>query len=386
MLINKKQWQYGILSDAIEKGSSNISQRKIEDDKGPYPVYGAKGVVNKISFYHQKNDYIAIIKDGAGIGRVTKHPPKSSILATMQYLLPKPGFKIDFIKYFLESVDFEKYRTGSTIPHIYFKDYKSIPFPLVSTSEQKRIVAILDEAFEQINQAKANAEQNLKNAREVFDSAVNSIFTEARKNYEIKTLGEALIVERGSSPRPIKQFVTDDDSGVHWIKIGDVKEGEKYITSTKEKITLEGAKKSRKVEVGDFVLSNSMSFGRPYIMKIQGYIHDGWFVFRLPEYINSDYLYYLLSSPYLKEQFHSLAAGAIVKNISGDLVKKAILPIPPMESQKEIADKIELLSFQVKNLESIYQQKIQALDELKQSLLQKAFSGELTNSADGDAA
>jgi len=99
-----------------------------------------------------------------------------------------------------------------------------------------------------------------------------------REGWEVKALKDVCIVERGSSPRPIKNFITEDENGVNWVKIGDTKGVEKYIYKTNQKITKEGAKKSRFVDVGDFILSNSMSFGRPYIMKTQGYIHDGWFV------------------------------------------------------------------------------------------------------------
>lgn len=109
-----------------------------------------------------------------------------------------------------------------------------------------------------------------------------------KQGWEEKKLGEVCVVERGSSPRPIQKYQTDNEDGVNWIKIGDTKGVDKYITKTKEKITKEGAEKSRYVKEGDFILSNSMSFGKPYIMKTDGYIHDGWFVFRLPDYIDKD--------------------------------------------------------------------------------------------------
>jgi hypothetical protein len=165
---------------------------------------------------------------------------------------------------------------------------------------------------------------------------------------------------------------------VNWVKIGDTKGITKYIKTTKQKITQEGALRSRRVDPGDFILTNSMSFGRPYIMATTGYIHDGWFVFRIKEHINTDYFYHLLSSRIIQEQFGVLAAGAVVKNISSDLVKRAVLPIPPMDQQVEIVNTVELLSEQIQVLESIYERKLTALTELKQSLLQKAFTGELT--------
>ena len=198
-----------------------------------------------------------------------------------------------------------------------------------------------------------------------------------REGWELKPLKDVCIVQRGSSPRPIKSFITDDEDGVNWVKIGDTKNVEKYIYKTREKITKEGAKKSRFVDVGDFILSNSMSFGRPYIMKTQGYIHDGWFVFRLPENIDAEFFWYLLVSPNVKEQFQGLASGAIVKNISGDLVKKTILPIPSILKQKEIVKELDNFSKLSNKLQTHYQQKLNNLEELKKSILQKAFKGEL---------
>ena len=114
---------------------------------------------------------------------------------------------------------------------------------------------------------------------------------------EYKEFGEIAKIVRGASPRPIKNFITNDSTGVNWIKIGDVKPGDKYITNSAEKITEEGAKKSRAVKKGDFILSNSMSFGRPYILQIDGCIHDGWLA--ISDFNNSyitDFLYHLLNS------------------------------------------------------------------------------------------
>ena len=120
-----------------------------------------------------------------------------------------------------------------------------------------------------------------------------------------------------------------------------------------------------------------MSLGKPYIMKTAGYIHDGWFVLRLNKDIDKDYFYNLLISPNVQNQFRNLAAGAIVKNISSVLVKKALLPIPSKEEQKNIVIKIDSFYSETKKLEDIYQLKINNLVELKKCILQKAFSGEL---------
>ena len=114
-----------------------------------------------------------------------------------------------------------------------------------------------------------------------------------KEGWEVKKLGDVCIIERGGSPRPINAYLTDSADGINWIKIGDASEGSKYITSTKERIKPEGVKKSRMVHKGDFILSNSMSFGRPYILNIDGCIHDGWLVIHDKNNVfDKSYLYY----------------------------------------------------------------------------------------------
>lgn len=155
---------------------------------------------------------------------------------------------------------------------------------------------------------------------------------------EYKSFGDCAKIVRGASPRPIKNFITTEPDGVNWIKIGDVKPGEKYITSSAEKITLDGAKKSRPVKKGDFILSNSMSFGRPYILKINGCVHDGWLaISEFSDSYVSDFLYYLLSSNMCQNQMKKKASfGGAVQNLNADIVRELSLPVPPLEVQQEI--------------------------------------------------
>ncbi len=182
------------------------------------------------------------------------------------------------------------------------------------------------------------------------------------EKWEEKTINDVCIVERGGSPRPIKDFITTDGSGVNWIKIGDC--SGKYVTNTAQKITEEGAKKSRYVKGGDFIISNSMSYGKPYILKIDGYIHDGWFVLRLNKnLVNTDYFYYLLSSNYIKEQYDTLATGAIVQNISSDLIKKVKFNLPPLSEQQRI---VGILDEAFENIEKAKQNTLQNLNNAKE--------------------
>lgn len=110
---------------------------------GDYPIYGAAGYLGNVDFYHQEKPYVAVVKDGAGIGRTTLHPAKSSVIGTMQYLLPKSNILPEYLYYVVSYKHLEKYFTGATIPHIYFKDYKNEKFNLDSLDMQKKIVDIL---------------------------------------------------------------------------------------------------------------------------------------------------------------------------------------------------------------------------------------------------
>ena len=238
-------WEYCTLEVAVKKASSNLSLNKIANEEGEYPVFGAKGFVTNISFFHQEEEYLAIIKDGAGIGRVSKYPSKSSILATMQYLVPNEAFDIDFIRYFLMGVDFQEYRTGSTIPHIYFKDYKSLMLPDISIPEQQSIVAILDQAFADIEKARANAEKNLKNARELFDSYLQQVFSQRGEKWVDSTLGGIAQVKGGKrvpkgykfedSETPYAYISVKDFNDAGGVDINKIKYIQKVFIVVKEK-------------------------------------------------------------------------------------------------------------------------------------------------------
>ena len=198
-------------------------------------------------------------------------------------------------------------------------------------------------------------------------------------NWQIKKLGEVFIIERGGSPRPIEDYITDAIDEINWIKIGDTKGVTKYITKTKEKIKPEGLKKSRMVYEGDFILSNSMSFGRPYIMKTSGCIHDGWLVIRKNEKINNDYLYYVLNSNQVYSQFSSLAKGSTVKNLNISAVQQVEIPLPPLETQHAIVSKIEELFSELDKGIAELKTAQQQLKTYRQSVLKSAFEGKLTN-------
>ncbi|NBJ08048.1 restriction endonuclease subunit S [Alistipes sp. Z76] len=164
-------------------------------------------------------------------------------------------------------------------------------------------------------------------------------------SWEWVRLGDVCDVARGGSPRPIKSYLTYRVDGINWIKIGDTEKDGKFINSTKERIIPEGALKSRLVHKGDFLLTNSMSFGRPYILNIDGCIHDGWLVISpIGNVFDKDFLYLLLSSEYAYYQFSEKASGSAVSNLNSDKVAESIFPLPPLETQRIIVRECEKLT------------------------------------------
>lgn len=197
-----------------------------------------------------------------------------------------------------------------------------------------------------------------------------------KQGWEYKKLGEVCTIERGGSPRPITDYITDSEDGINWIKIGDAQEGSKYITSTKEKIRPEGIKKSRLVHKGDFILSNSMSFGRPYILKVDGCIHDGWLVIHDEnEVFIKDYLYYILSSPIMYAKFSQLAVGGVVNNLNSSLVRKVTIPFPPKSTQLSIVSELD----KINELIRLKKEQLKDYDNLAQSIFYEMFGAPVEN-------
>ena len=184
-------------------------------------------------------------------------------------------------------------------------------------------------------------------------------------------LGDILTISRGASPRPISKYITTNSDGINWIKIGDVEPDSFYITKTEEKITPEGAKKSRLVKEGDFILSNSMSFGRPYILKINGCVHDGWLILSdYEETLISSYLYYLLRSPVIQSQFDGSANGSTVRNLNSDIVRNVKVSIhTDKKVQKDIVNRLDTIQSAIDNKK----QQLSLLDEAVKSEFVEMF-------------
>lgn len=182
--------------------------------------------------------------------------------------------------------------------------------------------------------------------------------TDIPNDWNVITLGDYAQIFRGGSPRPIQSFLTTSDQGINWIKIGDVGAGEKFIESTEEKIIPEGVSRSRMVYKGDLILSNSMSYGRPYIVNIEGCIHDGWLVIqKYDRLFNREYLYYALSSDLTMQQYVAMAAGSSVQNLNKEKVSKVVLPCPKILEQKKIAEVLSSIDALIVDLQKLIQKK-----------------------------
>lgn len=188
---------------------------------------------------------------------------------------------------------------------------------------------------------------------------------------EYVRLGDIMYIQRGASPRPIQNYLTDDEYGIPWIKIGDVSIESKYITSTKERVTKEGAAKSRFLKRGSFILSNSMSFGRPYILEIDGCIHDGWIsMCDFEKHLLPDFLYYLLRSSVVQDFWISKAnSGGAVTNLNSDIVRSTLIPVPPLPVQEEIVRILDTFTELQAELQAELQKRQQQYNFYRDNLL-----------------
>lgn len=293
-------------------------------------------------------------------------------------LSPRRGdVDADFFYHLLGSKEvyseFERRAGGATVKNLNIDLVRGVKIPLPPLAEQRRIAGILDKADALRAKRHASLAQLDTLAQSIFldmfgDPATNP------KGWPRLRLDEVFDIARGGSPRPIEDYLTDDADGINWIMIGDASERTKYITRTKKRIRPEGAHKSRLVKSGDFLLTNSMSFGRPYILRTSGCIHDGWLVLS-PRHadFDPDYFYSLLGSAALFTEFSRRAPGATVKNLNIDLVRSVAVPVPPVEEQRQFAENVACIERSGESLK----QSLTGLDTLFAALQHRAFRGEL---------
>ena len=307
---------------------------------GSVPVYGSGGVMKYVNEAIYSQPSVLIPRKGSLNNLFFVDPPfwnVDTIYYTeinTDYILPK------FFYYYLVTLELEKLNLAGGVPSLTQSTLNKLSIPIPPLRVQARIVEILDKFTELEKELEAELEARKKQYAYYRDQLLNfSQSPPLNVNIEWKTLGEVCLVQRGASPRPIAHYLTSSSDGIPWIKIGDTKVGSKYIESTQERITIEGAQRSRQLSAGDFILSNSMSYGRPYILKIDGAIHDGWAsLSEISSSILSDYLFYFLSSSKVQMYWEGKINSGSVSNLNADIIKALPIPIPPLSEQRRIVD------------------------------------------------
>lgn len=263
----------------------------------------------------------------------------------MKAVVPHDDVMVDYLAHILRSRGQDILRkaskTGGSVTSINSPQLLNYTIPVPPLEVQREIVRVLDQFTQLEAELEVELKAEMKARRHQYDYYASALLTVDNDLPRVK-FGDVAKIVRGASPRPIQNFLTDDTGGVPWIKIGDVPAAGKYITGTAQRVTLAGAAKSRRVMPGDFVLSNSMSFGRPYISKLEGCIHDGWLaISEFEEAYLHDYLYYLLRSAPIQSEFARKAGAGTVQNLNAEIVRSIIIPLPPRQEQERVVELLD---------------------------------------------
>ena len=321
---------------------------------GEYPYYGANGIQDYVNSYIFSGTFILMGDDGSVIKK-----DNSPILHWIEngkiwvnnhaHVLGRLDSKYDlkYIFYYLSTVDVSSIVKG-TPPKINQENMRNIRIPIPSIETQEKIVEILDKFTNYVTELQAELQARTKQYEYYRDMLLSEEYLDkinsknVKNKVEFTTLGAVAQINRGASPRPISQFITEDSTGIPWIKIGDIGANSKYVTNTAQKITSEGAKKSRMLNKGDFIMSNSMSYGRPYILGIDGAIHDGWAsISEFQDILDSDFLYYYLTSSQVQNYWKGKINSSSVSNLNSEIIRSLPIPVIDKKAQQDIAKKLE---------------------------------------------
>lgn len=355
------------LGDVCEKGSSNLKQSDVINKTGAYPIYGAAGYLGNVDFYHQDKPYVAVVKDGAGIGRTTLHPAKSSVIGTMQYLLPKSNVLPEYLYYVVQYMHLEKYFTGATIPHIYFKDYKAEQFNLDAMERQKEIVASLQkvETLIKVRQQQLQKLDELVKAR--FVEMFGGIHDSSLYPYvPVKELTH--VISGGTPSRDVLEYWRDGT--IPWVKTTELQN--KIITKVDEHITSKGlAASSAKIVPPNTTLI--AMYGQGKTRGMTGYLGISAStnqacacILPSPE-INSVYIWKYFELSY--DKLRNMAKGGNQPNLNGNMIKNFPVLVPPIKRQEEYVQFVN----QVDKSKVAVQKSLDEVQLLFDSLMQHYF-------------
>ena len=358
------------LEDVCERGSSNLKQSDVVDMTGDYPVYGASGYIGNVDFYHQEKPYVAVVKDGAGIGRTTLHPAKSSVIGTMQYLLPKDNVLPEYLYYVVSYMRLEKYFTGATIPHIYFKDYKNEEFNLDSLSKQKEIIEALGKCEAIIGSRK----RELELLDELIKSRFIELFGLVRENpynYPTATLKEVCYKITDGKHGGCEQ---EENSGYYYVGAREIYDGEIHYDTAPQIKYSDFSKDYRRcnIEQGDMVIVNTgATIGKSAIasspLTERTLLQKSVALIKVKtDIISAEFLRYCyMANP----SMYMVESASAQPNLLLSKMNATVIYLPPIDLQKQFATFVA----EVDKSKFAVQKALDETQTLFDSLMQKYF-------------
>ncbi|TLD87170.1 restriction endonuclease subunit S [Helicobacter sp. MIT 03-1614] len=386
-----KNWQVKTLAEVCTSKNSNIVLRDIENNTGEYPIYGAKGFLKTIDFYTIEIESLGIVKDGA-VGKIFLLPPKSSVIGTMAYIQANENLNLKYLYYFLQTINFNQYISGSVIPHIYFRDYKKEKIPLPPLETQKAIVEKLENAFAHIDEAVRHLKSVQTNIPRLKSSLLHCAFsgklTESQNSsHKVQTLKKRVVGEEGeTSALPLHPLIKEEiPQGWEVKTLGEVCEFVygKALNQTKRKTNGKYpvyAANGIKDYSDEFMISeNSIIVGRKGSVGSVVLTSSPCWVLDVAYYVNFDkekynlvFLYHLLKYLNLKQFARGVKPG-----ISRSQIYELQVVMPPLATQNQIVQILESKFTHLDNLAQFVNASLENLQKLKSSLLNQAFKGEL---------
>lgn len=357
------------LGDVCKKGTSNIAQKDLEGHSGIYPIYGASGFITNVDFYQQENSYIAVVKDGAGIGRIMKLPAKSSVIGTMQYIIPNDTVDISYLAYAMEHMNLSKYFTGATIPHIYFKDYQKEELPLPPLDEQRKIAAVLDKVSSLI----AKRRQQLDKLDELIKARFVEMFGDPVTNpnqWEKVPLSDLADVRIG----PFGSLLHKEDyiAGGHPLVNPSHILDDKIVVDKKLSVSEQkyAELEPYHLKIGDVVMGRRGEMGRCAVVQYEGLLcGTGSLLIRTKGNVTADYIQKIISFPSFKKTIEDMAVGQTMPNLNVPIVSNFQIIKPPLQVQKKYYQFVE----QTEKIKTAISRSLEKLETLKKALMQKYF-------------
>lgn len=388
LIVDSKQLPVGWKIKYLDKLCENLDSKRVPITKssrksGNIPYYGASGIVDYVADYIFDEDLLLVSEDGANLLART-YPIAFSITGKTwvnnhaHVLRFKEKITQTFIEYYLNSISLEPYVSGMAQPKLNQKSLNSIAIPFPPLLEQKRIVAILDETFEGIDRAIANTEKNLANSRELFENYLNTIFTQKGDGWVEKTLKQVSVdFGRGRSrhrPRNDKKLY---GGKYPFIQTGDIRNSNHVVSCYSQTYNEVGLAQSKLWPKGTVCITIAANIAETGVLNFEACIPDSIIGLVVDaNQANNMFAEYMLQA--FKLFLKAKGKGSAQDNINMGTFEAQKFPFPSIDEQEKIVEKLDFLSTETQHLEALYRQKLVALNELKQSILQKAFTGELT--------